>query len=111
MEEEQPEDMYRCTLGTGISDRNKHYSFTLYVWSNEPFDSWRINQTIELFEDCLVLWLKREYPNRNYNISDWWGGVIIREEVNALVDYDHELVETYSFEVNQYEEENGPLWF
>lgn len=106
-----PDFMYRNTLGTGISDRKVPFSFTLYSFSNYELDSSDLFRLESFFESLLVRWLKRRYPKRDYNMADWedWGKPIFRVETNEWLDVDVDLLNTYSYEVNQFEEQTGSL--
>jgi len=109
-QEPTPETMYRNTLGTGISNKNsKRYSLTLYAWSLDPLDGQDTFRLAQFFENKMSEFLRSLYPRSNYNISDWWGAQVRREERNAPLDFDPDFIQSYSYEINQEEKEFGDL--
>lgn len=102
-------DMYRNVLGTGLSDKQKPFSLTLYGWTKNPMDVTDLFNFEKLFEQLQVKFLKKLYPKKRYNISDWWGGSIVRQEKNNPMDYNPDYIGSWSFEVNGSEEETGKL--
>ena len=102
--------MYRNTLGSRLGNKKKdYYGLTLYVYSLEPLDEADLLKITMLFEKQCTKLINKLYPRGNYNFSDYWGSVFKREEKNEPMDYDPDLAETYSYEINQEEEEYGLL--
>jgi hypothetical protein len=105
-----PEDMVRNTWGTGISDKNKAYSFTFYTFSAKDLDSNERDLCVKKFRECLGKWLESHYQSKGYTYDkDWWGKEIVRDEENESVPFYPEFFEKWSFEVNQTEERSGSL--
>lgn len=114
----QPEDMFRCTWGTGLSDRNEAISFTLYSYSKEPLDLPEQSKVEKHFADLLTRYLKSLYPKKTYSYEKDWDvfghpqgqhEVITRMEENVAIDYDGEDIDQWVFEVDSNEYSRGDL--
>ena len=105
-----PEDMVRNTWGTGFSNKNKPFSFTLYTFSKFDLDRLDQRKCEEFFSKLLEKWLREQYRNAKYTFAgDWWGTEIIRTEENMPVVFDKDFYLKYSFEVNHQEQKRGEL--
>jgi hypothetical protein len=107
----KPKNMTRNTLGTGISDKNQSFSFTLYAYSKKDLDQTDLNNIEDFFKKKLVEWMRSRYKKAHYDWSDWenWGRKIVREEKNLKIDFDSEFYKKYSYEINQVQVEIDDL--
>lgn len=85
-----PENSYRYTLGTNISDKDLPLSFTGFFFSDGEFsygEELTCYRNFAKFVDDII---GKRYKGRNYTLDDdvltGWGGVL-REEHNAVVDH------------------------
>ena len=62
------EPYHRTTLGTGLSDKNTHTSYTIYAFMEGSFDEMDIDKLEIIFMNAIMKYL---YPKKNYNQDDY----------------------------------------
>lgn len=91
---------YRYTFGSGISDKNVRFSFTMYGFRPEKFSYQQVEELRDLFIKELDKWVRSQYPNKNYTYgSDWWGSPIYRAETDTEIELEEYNVPFWEFEV------------
>jgi hypothetical protein len=107
----KPERMYRNVLGTKFANKNEDTaSITLMGWTLEPMDKTDLANFERLFEELLVKMVNGLYPNGHYNIGDYWGSPIAREEYNEPQDYESDYINRWKFEIDGVEQRTGELY-
>ena len=107
------EGMVRNVWGTACSDKNKPFSFTFYVFSQDDLDSSDATKCENKFTSLIDRWLRLQYPARDYTFSrgeaDSWFSEMVRREQNVSVNYDAGDFKKWIFEINGSEDDRGDL--
>jgi hypothetical protein len=96
-----PEESFRYTLGTNISDKHVPVSFTGFYFSDVEFDYSDEIVCYALFDEFVRDVLGHRYPGRSYDLNDVlgeWGG-LLREEHNAVVNHVEDGSTVHEFKV------------
>jgi hypothetical protein len=92
------ENMFRSTIGTGISDKNRHFSLTIYAFKDSKFDTWDIKKMENILAEEFLRFF---YPKKHYKVNDFqsWN-YFIREERNQEIELDKNYLNKWFFEID-----------